>query len=171
MKSKSFYLFLLIFPLLISQSCSMQLKNSMEIKTNGFLTDNCYQALIEIEPDETARGLVAKRESAYLNAKKADLNILAVENLANYCIDTQLKTGIIDKTKKNFDHVTHKNALLQHIRSIAGSGSIAFIFFNEKNSMIIGYRIFTIGFKKKLDAIITTPASLKQENPTPTIRS
>jgi hypothetical protein len=155
----------------ICSSCALNLKNSLEIRTNGFITENCYQAILEIEPDDSAMGLVAKRESAFLRAKNAQLSDLAMENLANYCFNSQLKAGIIEKNKKAADHAVYKKALLNKIKGFAGAGKITFVYYDEKNYMIIGYRMFKMGFKKKLDDIINPPANLKSENPVPTTRS
>jgi hypothetical protein len=162
---------LILLALATGSSCTAGLKNSMEIKTNGFITDNCYQALLELEPDDSARGLVARRESSYLKAKKTELSELALQNLANYCIDSQSKAGLIDKSKKEFDQNGHRTVLINRLKGLAGGGQIAFVFYNEKNNMIIGYRIFKIGFKKKLDALINAQTAEKRENTSPPARS
>jgi hypothetical protein len=146
-------------------------KNSVEIRTNGFITENCYQAILEVEPDDSAMGLVAKRESAFLRAKNAELTNMAIQNLANYCFESQLKAGIIEKSKKAADQTVYKKTLINKIKLFAGAGKIAFVYYDEKNYMIIGYRMFKIGFRKKLDDIINPPANLKSENPIPTTRS
>jgi hypothetical protein len=148
-------------------SCDSHLKTSLEIRTNGFINDNCYQAILQIEPEESAMGLVAKRESAFIKAKTSLLYDLAVQNLATYCYDTQLKAGVINKNIKPAEQAAYRVALIDKIKGITGSGKIAFVYYNENNCMIIGYRMYKIGFKKKLDDIITP----KSENPAPADRS
>lgn len=139
-------------------SCAPNVKNSPEISTNGFINENCYQAILQVEPDASAMGLVAKRESAFLKAKNALLYDLAVENLANYCFDSRLKAGVIEKNKKAAEQAAYKNALAEKIKGLSGAGKIVFVYYNEKNCMVIGYRMFKIGFRKKLDGIINPPA-------------
>jgi hypothetical protein len=168
---KYYLLFTLLAISLPCASCAPQLKNPIEIKTNGFINDNNYQAILEIESDDSSRGLVARRESAYLKAKSAQLDDLALESLVNYCIDSQLKAGIIEKNKSTPDINAHKAVLKSKLKGLAGGGKIAFVYYNEKNAMVIGYRIFSIGFKKKLDAVIASPAGGKQETQNSAIRS
>jgi hypothetical protein len=152
-------------------SCAPNLKTSLEIRTNGFINENCYQAILKLEPEESAMGLVAKRESAFLKAKNSLLYDLAIENLANYCYDSQLKTGTVDKNKKTAEQAAYKNALIDKIKGLANTGKISFIYYNEKNCMMIGYRMDKIGFKKKLEGIINPPAHQGNENPVPSDRS
>lgn len=138
-------------------SCAQQIRDAREISVNGFINDNLYQAILEIEPDQNARGLVARRESAYLRGKSADLDDLALENLINYCIDNRIKSGIIGKNRKDSDRSASRQALADRLKKMARGGKIAFVFYNEKDAMIVGYRLFSIGFRKKLDAIIAAP--------------
>ncbi|OHD64822.1 MAG: hypothetical protein A2176_10930 [Spirochaetes bacterium RBG_13_51_14] len=161
---------LLCFPIACS-SCATAIRGTMEIKTNGFLTPNIYQAILEIEPDDSANGLVEKRESAYLKGKESVLNKMALENLVAYCIDSRLKAGMLDSVKMHVDHERHKADLMNALKGFTRGGNIAFIYYSEKNSMIIGYRMFSIGFRNKLNAIINTPVESRQENPVPDARS
>ena len=155
----------------LCSSCDSNLKTPLDIRTNGFINENCYQAILHVEPDEGALGLVAERESAFLKAKNALLYELAVANLAAYCLDSQLKTGTLDKNKKGAELLAYKNALGDKIKGLADTGKIAFVYYNEKNNMIIGYRMYKIGLKKKLDDIINPPALPRSGNPTPADRS
>src|SRR5208337_4860221 len=93
---------LLLFLLLIAGfPCSMQTKKTLEIDTNGFLNDNCYQAILVFDPDDGAYGLVARRDSAYLKAKKADLNGLTLEKMIYSSWANKLKYNVGDKYKGN----------------------------------------------------------------------
>jgi hypothetical protein len=157
---------ILLFLTIISlafPSCGLNLKESHDIKTNGFITESCYQAILEIEPEEGSRGLVARRESAFLKAKNVNVKDLAIQNLANYCIDSQLKTGTKDKNRNTVNQSENKNDFLNKVKGLVIGGSISFVYYNEKGSMIIGYRISRPGFRKKLAAIINPPVEQKQE--------
>ena len=154
-------LFLTILTLAFA-SCGLNLKDSTDIKTNGFLSDSCYQALLEIEPEDGSRGLVARRESAYLKAKNVNVKELAIQNLANYCIDSQAKSGAKDRGKKDAVQAEAKNEIVKKIRGFVIGGSTSFVYYNEKGSMIIGYRISRPGFRKKLVSIINPPAENKE---------
>lgn len=138
-------------------SCAQQIRDTREISVNGFINDNLYQAILEIEPDQKARGLVARRESAYLKGKSADLDDLTLENLINYCIDSRITSGIIGKNRKDPDRSALRQALADRLKKMARGGKIAFVYYNEKDAMIVGYRLFSVGFRKKLDAIIAAP--------------
>jgi hypothetical protein len=132
-------------------SCSFQRKSSLNIKTSGFISDDCYQAILKIEPDENERGIVAMRESAYLKSKTADFKKMAVQNLAEYCLEKwhAKSPGQSHPRIKGFR--TH---LLDALNGIVGKGSIAFAYYDEKNSLVIGYRISRTGFKKQIVALI-----------------
>jgi hypothetical protein len=88
---------------------------------------------------------------------------MAVLNLAEYCVDSQQKTGVKDKHKKDTFQSDQKNELVKKLEGFVMGGTISFVYYNEKGSMIIGYRISKPGFKKKLAAIINPPAEQKQD--------
>lgn len=152
-------------------ACDAQMRNQLDIRTNGFLNDNCFQALIVIEPDESARGLVARRESASHKAKKADLKEMALESLTNYSIDSLKKTGSIDRTRRDFDMAGYRARLMDRLRSLTRGGKTAFSFYNDSNGIVIGYSIYNIGFRKKLDDILKAPDAINQESSKPEPRS
>lgn len=127
-------------------ACASGTKNAVDIRKSGFITDNCYQAILEIEPDERASGLVAGRESSYLRGKSADLRAMAVDNIVRYCIDSRGASAAADAS-----------GLKSRIDGLVGRGKIAFVYYNEKHSMMIGYRITGIGLRKKLEGIISPP--------------
>ncbi len=133
-------------------SCSFQRKGGFNIKTSGFISADCYQAILKIEPDENAPGLVAKRESAYLKSKTADFRKMAVESLADYCLKRWLHTKGLGQGNTRIE--AHRARLTGELNGIVGKGSIAFVYYDEKNSLVIGYRITRNGFKKQIDALI-----------------
>lgn len=149
--------------------CSPQTRDSHELRTSGFIQDNYYQAILEIDADEAAKGLVAKRDSAYLNAKKVNLDDLAADNISQYCVERGIQDGSIIRNKKETNVVQIKSSLLGRVKPLARGGRIIFTYYNEKNSLVIGYRIYNTGFKKKIEDIIKS-LDIKNEI-TPTTRS
>jgi hypothetical protein len=152
-------------------SCDAQVKNQLDIKTSGFLSDNCFQALVVFEPDESARGLVARRENSSLKAKNADMREMALNILVNYSFDFQQKNGIIDKNKKDFDLAGHRARLMDRLRGLTRGGKTVFSYYNDSNALVVGYTIYNIGFRQRLEDILKTPGVIKQESSNPEPRS
>jgi hypothetical protein len=145
---------LLSLALCINSACTVPKKEAPDIKTNGFVNDNCYQAILVFEPDPGAAGLVAKRESAYLKAKKADLKDLTLEHMASYCIDHKLQSQMNDKSQRETVFYSLKNDVLNKLKPLAGDGSISFVYYNEKNILFIGFHILKQGLKQKVAILI-----------------
>ena len=137
-------------------ACSMQIKNILEINTNGFLNDNCYQAMLVFDPDDSANGLVAKRESAYLKAKRADLINLTLEKLTYTYLADKLQASVTDKYKRDMIIDTLKNSVMIQLKGFVEGGSIAFVYYNEKNSIIIGYQLSKPGLKERVNVLINS---------------
>jgi hypothetical protein len=147
---------LLLLVLSFISACSVQTKNILEINTNGFLNDNCYQAILVFDPDDNVNGLVAKRESAYLKAKKADLINLTLEKLTFTCLANKLQARVADKYKRDMLLDTLKNNAMIQVKGFVEGGSIAFVYYNEKNSIIIGYQLSKPGLKGRVDMLINS---------------
>jgi len=147
---------LLLLVLSFISACSVQTKNILEINTNGFLNDNCYQAILVFDPDDSVNGLVAKRESAYLKAKKADLINLTLEKLTFTCLTNKLQARVTDKYKRDMLLDTLKNNAMIQVKGFVEGGSIAFVYYNEKNSIIIGYQVSKPGLKERVDMLINS---------------
>ncbi len=167
------YLVRVLAPILLLAlpACDAQVRNQLDIRTNGFINDNSFQALIVFEPDDSARGLVARRENAAQKSKKADLREMALECLANYSIDSQQKSGILEKNRKDFDMAGHRAALTARLRGFARGGKTVFTYYNDSNGIVIGYTMFNVGFRKRLEEILKTPDPINQETPKPESRS
>lgn len=153
--------------ILVFVACDAQVRNQLEIRTNGFINDNCFQALIVIDPDESARGLVARRESASQKARKADLRDMALECLTNYSIDSQQKTGTLDRNRKDIDMAGYRSRLTDRLRGFTRGGKTLFSYYNDSNGIVIGYTMYNIGFKKKLEEILKTPETATPANSKP----
>ena len=145
-------------PILIASfisACSVQKKNMPDITTNGFLNDNCYQAIFIFDPDESAGGLVAKRESAYLKAKKADLIHLTLEKLTSAALAASLP-HVSDTYTRDMLIDTMKNNLMNKLKGFVEGGTVAFVYYNEKNSIIIGYQLSKPGLKDRVAILINS---------------
>jgi len=150
-------------PILIAafvSACSVQKKIMPDINTNGFLNDDCYQAIFVFDPDESAGGLVAKREGAYLKAKKADLMHLTLEKLISASLATSL-AHITDKYTRDMLMGRMKDNAVRKLKGFIGGGTVSFVYYNEKNSIIIGYQLSKPGLKEKVDMLIN---SLEKES-------
>jgi hypothetical protein len=152
-------------------SCDAQVRGQFDIRTNGFINDNCFQSLVVFEPDESARGLVARREDSAQKAKKADIREMALECLVNFSIEFQQKNGVIDKNKKDFNLGGHRARLADRLRGLTRGGRTQFSYYNDSNALVVGYTIYNIGFKKKLEEMLKTPDVIRQEGSTTEQRS
>ena len=162
---------LLLGLILALPSCDAQLKGQLDIRTNGFTSDGCFQALVVFEPDESARGLVARRDNSAQKAKNADIREMALESLVNYSIDFQQKNGIIDKNKKDFDLAGHRARLADRLRGLTRGGRTLFSYYNDSNALVVGYTVSAIGLRKKIEDILKTPDVIKKEGSTAEQRS
>jgi hypothetical protein len=145
---------LLLFLLISCFACSVQTKKTVEIDTNGFLSDECYQAILIFEPDDGAFGLVARRDSAYLKAKKADLTGITIEKMLHFTLTNQPRFISADKYKMDKIFAEMTSYAVPELKGFIKNGSIAFVYYNEKNSIIIGYQITKPGLKQKLNSLI-----------------
>ena len=172
MQSYRTYVLAALVPILLlaSPSCDAQVRNQLDIRTNGFINDNSFQALIVFDPDDSARGLVARRENASQKAKKADLREMALECLVNYSIDSQQKSGIIDRNRKDFDMAAHRARLMDRLRGLSRGGKTVFSYYNDSNGIVVGYKMYTIGFRKKLEEILKATDATIQEGSKPEAR-
>lgn len=125
-------------------------QRGIDISTNGFISDSCYQAILIIEPDNPQGGLVDKRDSAYMKAHTSGLRQLAIENLADYCIAMKERAGLAGKTHG----VDSRAELTSFLSGIVPNGKTAFVYYNDRGAAVIGYRFCRFNLKKKIDAII-----------------
>ncbi len=112
-----------------------------DYKTEGFLDRDHFQVVITGSPDKESRGLVAKREAAFRNAKSR-LEDGVIDRLVSYSVDNQVKkSGIKDvKDILNMDEV--KRELVAGMREYLRYGRVAFEYYNEDCSAVLVYRIF-----------------------------
>ncbi|TFH41138.1 MAG: hypothetical protein E4G96_06110 [Chrysiogenales bacterium] len=138
--------------------CDLQLKDAPEIKTSGFLSDRCYQAILVIEPDQDARGLVASRKSAADKASdRTYLHRMALTSMADHAINEGRRTGALNTKANGFDLEQYRTDLAKTLSGFTGRGRTAFTYYNENHSMVVCYRLCATGLKNKMAAIIAVP--------------
>lgn len=141
-----------LFPI----SCKYQVKNFQnvpEFQHEGFINSNIYQAIITSQPEKDIAGHVNQRDSAYMNARKI-LTRSVAENLAKYCIDkkTSGRSASIYITKESESNLKEK------LYKYVNYGKIIYEYYNEDNSVVLGFRIEKNGLKSEIEAL---PIDLK----------
>lgn len=136
---------------LIASACITQTRANLDIRKSGFISTNCYQAVIEVEADEGTQGLIERRESAYLKAKKINVRDKIAENMANYCIDAKLKRFQVGPQRKNLDTTRIKSDLVPALKKFITWEKLVFLYYTENNAVVLGYQIH----KRNLNDSIT----------------
>jgi hypothetical protein len=147
--SVKYILFFLIIS--INLSCGYRIKNYGSINEflhDGFIDTNIYQTMIISQPEKDVIGHVNQRDSAYLNAKKSIPDTVAA-NLAKYCIDKKTAAS-----PANFKiSVDTESNLKIKLHKYVNYGKITYEYYNENNSIVLGYRIEKKGLKYEIDSI------------------
>ncbi len=136
--------------------------NSSDIKTTGFLTPACFQVIIQEKADVQYSGLVAKRSSSLIKAKKK-MKHKIINSLYAYTIRELFhKNAIINLKPKKYKKKSNKiktdtQRSLQHkklafpiLKKYLKNGYIAYVYYKEDKSAVIVYRIVKYNLKKKL---------------------
>ena len=132
-------------------SCGYQIKNFetvAEFQHEGFINSNIYQTLIVSQPEKDIVGHVNQRDSAYMNAKK-NLSDIVAGNLAKYCINKK-STSLPGNTKISEES---EAKLKEKLHKYVNYGKIIFEYYNENNSVVLGYRIKKNGLKFEIDSL------------------
>ncbi len=132
-------------------SCGYQIKNYEtvpEFQHEGFINSNIYQTLIVSQPEKDITGHVNQRDSAYINAKK-NLTDIVSGNLAKYCINKKLTSLPVNTKISEESEAKLKEKLQKYVEY----GKIIFEYYNENNSVVLGYRIKKNGLKFEIDSI------------------
>ncbi len=168
MKSLREAILMLLLILLFYPACSMQTKKIPAIGTNGFLNNDCYQAILTFDPDDGAYGLVAKRDSAFFKAKQADLTGMAIEKMVYSLLANEPRFRFNEKFKRETTFTDFPGFAVTKLRNLVKNGSIAFAYYNEKNSIILGYQISNPDLREKATTLIDSLAAkseLHDSNP------
>ncbi|MBN2040609.1 MAG: hypothetical protein JW864_11225 [Spirochaetes bacterium] len=145
--------FVIIFSTL---SCTVKYYNTSRLlndyTTEGFLDTDHYQVIVKGKPVNEAKGLVASRESALIDAKSR-LKDKVLKSLTDYNYQYHIaKLNIKDeKVIQNIQSV--KQELQNKMLPFYNSGYTAFEYYNPDNSAIIVYRIFRDNLVKKIESI------------------
>ncbi len=146
-----------MFPLFLAcicVSCSLQRNAPFDMKKKGFITPNCYQVLVQFDPDEGATGLVERRDSSLLKAKKSDARAMLLDTLAAYCIETRLHKFNINPVKNRLDMEKIKNKIIPQLTPYAARGKCVFVYYNEQMAVIMAYRISGKNLQSEMESII-----------------
>lgn len=144
----------LLFGILLHAGCISQTRPNLDIRKSGFLDNDCYQAVIEIEANEGTQGLTERRDNAFLKAKTIDARERIVESLANYCIESKLAQFNVAGQRKNLDLARLKADLAPPLRKIIRWEKMVFFYYNEKMSAVLGYQFSKKNLKDSVNAII-----------------
>jgi hypothetical protein len=148
-------LILVIF-FIIPGGCAFPRKDKISIKKQGFISKNCYQAIILVQPEKNNCGLVEERDSAYIKANQSDLKKAAVENLIDYCVEQKLKSLKTANLKTDTTQPELRQMVKNSINAKLWYGKIAFVYYNENNAVVIGYWLSYVNIKGKVACIIDT---------------
>lgn len=137
--------------------CSSGMKTSEknDFSTEGFIADSCYQVIVRVHPDASAQGLVAQRDSAYIQAKKV-LRDRAESSLLEYCVNIKLpqnNASSVETGNKDSIRTFYSTEIIRY----RDKGSIAAEYYLEDNSVVIVYRIMEPGMKNRLEALYINP--------------
>ncbi len=133
------------------------LNNSRErfddFSTNGFMSDDCYQSILEFPTDRDLQGLVKQREAAMDKAKsRGAAESMVLDRLLEYTFDNAVKSASPEAIKAaNMPDL--KQELRQRLRSFLSRGRVVYSYYNEDNSAVIIYRIERSGLKGRLDSM------------------
>jgi len=152
----SLFLIIVIIDCALLMTGCHHTKKGMDISTNGFISDSCYQAVLTIEPDNPQSGLVDRRDSAYMKAHASGLRQLALENLVDYCTAMKERASMSGKS----GGVDSRAELMAVLSGIVPKGKTAFVYYNDRGAAVIGYQFCRLNLKKKIDVII----NLQDEN-------
>jgi hypothetical protein len=150
--------FCIFFVIVMTVGCGPSLKNTPDISAKGFLTDHCYRAIIVVQADPEARGLVAMRENS--SEKAGDRSLLyrlALENLAQYAMETGIQDGSINRRAPDFDAAHYRERLIEVLGRTMARGRIVYTYYDENHSVVVGYEFRGAGLKNKVAAITSTP--------------
>jgi hypothetical protein len=142
---------IICFLIFLNISCGykvIKFESVDEIQYDGFINTNLYQTIITAQPDKDTTGHVDQRDSAYLNAKKVLADTVA-SNLVKYCIKKK-NPNSVENFKISEESVSKLKAKLY---KYVNYGKIAFEYYNENNSIVLGYRIEKNGLKYEIESL------------------
>ncbi|MCU0847913.1 MAG: hypothetical protein MUD12_08500 [Spirochaetes bacterium] len=157
-------LIILLFPLFISASCifGSSGRQIQDYKSEGFLNDNVFQMILQIKPDDSAKGLVQKRENAQEKAKKRLLGY-SVDYMILYIINRDSKKARINDPKTIPNYRELKKLFRKTLKTYVKNGYIAQEYFREDKSLIVSYRIYGGDLKADLESLTMNMGNMIQK--------
>jgi len=141
---KHSYVFLaVVFAIIISisgcKSYELPEPYKSDFTTSGPLGEDCFQAVIKMEPDKGTETMYSRRESAFIKAKK---NILTEteQQIFNYYAAFRSNQDV-EISPEN------RKLLSEKFLKIAETGKIDHEFYLNDDSIVLIYRIYKKGIK------------------------
>ncbi|MBN1534637.1 MAG: hypothetical protein JXA20_18330 [Spirochaetes bacterium] len=152
----------------VLSSCMM--RNSVDrysdFTTNGFLSDECYQSVLEFHPDADSQGLVGQRESARKRVpNSSQIGSIVLDRLTDYRYDVAFKSASPEAIRAVADMQAQKLSLRDRVRSFLSYGRIAFTYYREDNSVVVIYRVERNALRERLNALEVFPEPERNETP------
>ncbi|MFW5860859.1 MAG: hypothetical protein ACOCWZ_01300 [Spirochaetota bacterium] len=139
----------LMFAAIILVSCGPSPRHLRSLNDDyfrtGFLSDDLYQVIVTGNPDPNVKGLVARRESARLNAL-SDIDDSIVDSLYSEWKSTR------GASLKGIPEVKFRNYIRSQLSVFIDSGCIVEKYYNQDHSISIVYRIHSSNLR---DAIVS----------------
>jgi hypothetical protein len=139
----------IIFLLLFISGCLNKNIKISDFKTDGFLNNNIFQIILNIKPDDSKKGLIEKRESAYFKAKK-NLHFIITDKIAEYSINFNKNKFSIKIDSKNLEK--YKKKIYINFKDIYKKGYIVEEFYDDRQNLTFVYRIQEKNLKNRIEA-------------------
>lgn len=136
-------------------SCSIRVLDTSvlldDFRTEGFLDGDHFQVVVKGMPDPTARGLVARRESALKEAESKIAGAVA-SGIGAYRLD-HLMRGLEPADRARVTNLPRVRAEIERdSAAYVKYGRRAFEYYNEDHSAVIVFRIYRKGLQKSLES-------------------
>ena len=146
---------LAITALLAGAACATlappDINQAKDFTTTGFLDESTLQVIITAEADKSARGLVARRDSARNNAEKR-FDELVTGGIADLRISLCMKDVKTSSTTAQ-QAPALKKSIMDASRQFLQQGKRVAEYYRDDESMVIVYRISRSGIKGDFNSI------------------
>ncbi len=144
---------LILFLPIFSMSCALTGRGIKDYGTAGFISKSCFQAPVTVKPDDDACGLVEQRESAYLNARTADIREEALSILTEYAFETMVSNRKEIKSEPRDEQERIRGEIREELESVVKFGRVVERYFNKNAEYVLVYRIVKPGFRNRVETI------------------
>lgn len=132
--------------LLCFYSCGRNIIEHSDIKSDGFITKDCFQTIIKSKPDKNLIGLVQNRESALKNVKKIMDDTVNTKLMEYYSSYLKIKNSNIDINK-------YQPRVMEELKKFKKWGYLAHQYYEEDMSAVMVFRIYKKKLKEKIESI------------------